>query len=337
MIGTYTNQRKMLDDVKENFREKGPQILQLLREITPEGQLDGEIPSELRDILDLLAHLDRPLAGVDFKLYTAEELREIRSGLSDVIEKIHLLLYKYYKNDQRLHFEVMHVISMANNAIRDADERYKDLFVTGEVGGGDLGTLRNDTMNKKQKFSLQDGSASVDLSPSMFEGWMQIYKTPKAAIEAASRYEKLGKKARTDAEEREFGKLTRMASLAKDFSRSHRYMMEKNVFSGQDMDYAFALEKKEKAGLSDESLSGGKTSAAVYQSLILEQVFKGMKERDSGFINQNNIEENQDEEGSGGMAGSGYGELHQVEKRRDDQNCVCAEQSAGKPRQGGTL
>ena len=62
-IGTYTNQRKMLDDVKENFREKGPQILQLLREITPEGQLDGEIPSELRDILDLLAHLGRSLAG----------------------------------------------------------------------------------------------------------------------------------------------------------------------------------------------------------------------------------------------------------------------------------
>lgn len=51
-----------------------------------------------------------------------------------------------------------------------------------------------------------------------------------------------------------------------------------------DIDYAFVLEKKEKNGLSDESLSGGKTSAAVYQSLILEQVFKGMKERASGFI-----------------------------------------------------
>ncbi len=261
----------MLEDAKENFQEIGPQILDLLREITPEGQLDGEIPAELRDILDLLAHLDRPLESVGFKLYTPEELREIRSGLSDVIEKMHLLLYKYYKNDQRLHFEVMNVISIANNAIRDADERYEELFIDGKVGGGDLGTLRNDTMQKKQKFSLQDGSASVELSPSLFEGWMQIYKTPKAAIEAVSRYEKLNKKARTDAEEKEFGKLTRKYSLAKDFSRSHRYMMEKDKFSDQDMDYAFAMEKKEKDGLSDESLSGGKTSAAVYQSLILEQ------------------------------------------------------------------
>lgn len=133
------------------------------------------------------------------------------------------------------------------------------------------------------------------MSPSLFEGWLQIYKTPKAAIEAASRYERLDKKARTDAEEKEYGKLTRMLSLAKDFSRSHRYMMEKDKFSDQDIDYAFALEKKEKNGLSNESLSGGKTSAAVYQSLILEQVFKGMKERASGFISQNDIEENQDE------------------------------------------
>ena len=187
------------------------------------------------------------------------------------------------------------MISLANNAIRDADERYEDLFVSGEVGVGDLGTLRNDTMHKKQKFSLQDGSASAEMSPSLFEGWLQIYKTPKAAIEAASRYERLNKKARTDAEEKEYGKLTRMLSLAKDFSRSHRYMMEKDKFSDQDIDYAFALEKKEKNGLSDESLSGGKTSAAVYQSLIMEQVFKGMKERASGFISQNDIEENQDE------------------------------------------
>ena len=82
-----------------------------------------------------------------------------------------------------------------------------------------------------------------------------------------------------------------------DFSRSHRYMMEKDKFSDQDIDYAFALEKKEKDGLSDESLSGGKTSAAVYQSLILEQAFKGMKERVSGFINKNDIEENQDVDG----------------------------------------
>ena len=59
---------------------------------------------------------------------------------------------------------------------------------------------------------------------------------------------------------------------------------DNDEFSDQDIDYAFALEKKEKNGLSDESPSGGKTSAAVYQSLILEQVFKGMKERDSGFI-----------------------------------------------------
>ena len=77
----------MLDDVKDNFHDLGPQILELLRQITPEGQLDGPIPGELRDILDLLEHLDRPLAAVGFKLYTPEELREIRSGLSDVIEK----------------------------------------------------------------------------------------------------------------------------------------------------------------------------------------------------------------------------------------------------------
>ena len=152
-------------------------------------------------------------------------------------------------------------------------------------------------MNKKQKFSLEDGTASVEMSASMLEGWIQVCKTPKAAIESAAKYYKLKRSGqKTDEERKEFAKLERIYDLVKDFSSSHRYLLEKEDFSQQDMDYIFALDKKEKTGLSNESLSGGKTSSAVYQSLLLEQVFKGMKERAGAFMEQNHIEETGDED-----------------------------------------
>ena len=69
-------------------------------------------------------------------------------------------------------------------------------------------------------------------------------------------------------------------------------MLERDEYSQQDMDYAFALEKKEKQVFSDDFLSDGKTSAAVYQSLFLEKIFEGMKERAENFINEQHISEN---------------------------------------------
>ena len=295
-IGSMPLKNSLMDDAQEKLPQLGLNIMQKLLEITPEGQLNGQIPGELKDIIVLLGDLGRPLKDFEPKLFNEDELRHYRTELSDLIDKMHLLLYKYYKNDRRIHFDVMKVIELATSAINDADERYNQYLQDNEIGGGDLGTLRNDMMNKKQTFSTADGTASVELTPSMLEGWIQIYKTPEAAIRAAARFHELGsKRLDTEAKEKEFNKMERMNQLAQDFSSSHRYMLEKGEFSRQDMDYAFALEKKERKGLSNEIIAGSKTSGAVYQSLILEEVFKGMKERVSAFMAENHIEEGRNE------------------------------------------
>ncbi len=295
-VGVMTKSTNTMDDAKEKMPGLGAKLLEKIRSITPQEQLEGDIPEELRGILDLLEHMDRPLEDIEAKLYTEDELRQIRTKMSDLIGKMNLLLYKYFKNDHRIHFDVMKIIELAAGAMDDADYRYRLYMEDNEIGGGDLGTLRNDMMNKKQKFSMRNGSESVEMTPSQLEGWMQIYKSTDEAIRKAARFKSLERNGRASAEEiKEYQRLTRMNELANDFSRSHRYMLEKEHFSRQDMDYAFALEKRERNGLTDESLAGGKTSGAVYQSLILEEVFNGMKERVSSFMTKNHIEENKDD------------------------------------------
>ncbi len=115
-------------------------------------------------------------------------------------------------------------------------------------------------------------------------------------MEKLSRWNELSHRAHTEEEESEFQKLSRIDALAKDFAKSHRYMLDKDEYSQQDMDYAFALEKKEKdTHLNlNEKFSATGTSSSVYQSLFLETVFKGMKERASAFIAKNNINRSTD-------------------------------------------
>ena len=84
----------------------------------------------------------------------------------------------------------------------------------------------------------------------------------------------------TDAEKKEFGKLNRIRTLAGDFDRSHRYMLEKDRYSQQDIDYAFDLQKKEKDGAQSPQMSENHLFASnIYQSLFFEKIFGGMKER----------------------------------------------------------
>ena len=295
-VGSMSKATSSMDDAQDKLPGLGAELLEKIRGFTPQDQLEGDIPKELRGILDLLEHMDRPVEDIEFGImYTEDRLRKVRAKMTDLIDKMNLLLYKYFRNDRRIHFDVMKIIDLATGAIDDADYKYMMYMEDNEIGGGDLGTIRNDTMVKKQKFTTRDGSTSVELTPSQLEGWMQIYKSADEAIRKAARFRYLGTHLATEEAQKEYQKMTRINELANDFSRSHRYMLEKDKFSRQDMDYAFALEKKERNGLHDENLAGGKTSGAVYQSLILEEVFTGMKERVSSFMTKNHIEENKDD------------------------------------------
>ena len=63
----------------------------------------------------------------------------------------------------------------------------------------------------------------------------------------------------TLAEAKELKTLERLEDPALDFDRSHNYMLDKNSYKQQDIDYAFQLHNKETNGLqkADEVGPGG--------------------------------------------------------------------------------
>lgn len=117
------------------------------------------------------------------------------------------------------------------------------------------------------------------------------------ALEKHYRYEELKNKRQTGRatpeELKEYQTLSRVRDLTLDFERSHRYMMNREKYSQQDVDYAFSLEKKERQGdfssdifeqnWNDPTMATMKnpnaSASATYQMLIMKGVFGGMKDR----------------------------------------------------------
>ena len=162
-------------------------------------------------------------------------------------------------------------------------------------GVGNIFDLQNNFGKKGYNFSFNGNT--LELTASEYEAWLQIYQTPQKALENFSRYlilkEKYDSDEINDAEEKEYEKLDRINDLASDFDRSHRYMLTKEKYNQQDVDYAFSLAKKERAGevvsdmfeqeWNDPTMAKMKNPSAsasgTYQMLIMKGVFGGMKDR----------------------------------------------------------
>ena len=111
------------------------------------------------------------------------------------------------------------------------------------------------------------------MTPSLYEAYLQIYKTPREAVKNHARYVELKDKQAdgtklSAAETKEFAKLNRIRTLAGDFDRSHRYMLEKEIYSQQDIDYAYGLKSKERNDARGPQISEEKLYASdIYKSL----------------------------------------------------------------------
>ena len=144
------------------------------------------------------------------------------------------------------------MINLANHGIKAIDEIYESAASNNR--DDDIETLTNDFSRKTYSFDFSNENGedrTVRMTPSRYEAWIQICKTPEAALRKYSRYQDLsdrynGHVKLTKEEMKELNTLNRLNDLAKDFERSHRYMLEKGKFSQQDVDYVFSLEKKER-------------------------------------------------------------------------------------------
>ena len=288
MEDTMEDTREKLWNTRKILQTGGLEIRKNLEEIIPAGSVDtGSLPEEYGKITGILEDLGEPISvftlSMDPETFSRQDIRKMRSDLSEYIVLLNKLLYKYYENDKRLQKPVLNMISHLNEAILRLDYAYATVSDDILLGSGDLGSLRQE-MNHAG-YSISAGGKEVVMSPSLYEAYLQIFKTPEAAVKNYARYIELWKKDKdrirlSDPEKKELEKLQRVRGVALDFDRSHRYMLEKKNFSQQDIDYAFELHNKEINNARSPELTNDHLFASdIYQSLFLEKVFPGLKGR----------------------------------------------------------
>ena len=268
-------------------------IINLLQELSPDGQPYNENNTPgLKKVIDSVRNLNTPLILVlakdeDLINVPANMLIHARSGMAQKIKDLNTLLFKYYKNDKRLHEPVLYTISIIRHFITRLDKSYQIQLSEEEKNrrDEDLGDIRNKFSKGNYGFQVSDMMAAT-MSPSRYEAYLQIYKTPKAVFAAINKYLELENSDRDADEEREFNKLKRVNDLVDTFEKSHRYMLEKGSYSQQDVDYAFSLEKKEQhtegeddATLQNQIYQQSETASSIYKLLIMKKIFGGMKGR----------------------------------------------------------
>ena len=240
----------------------------------------------------------------------SDDLRKAREDLSKYISEVSILQMNYLKNDERFHNQLLNLISLLNYAVNYVDDLYTD-----SIRGGDKQDKVTDIRENitHSTITMKAGEAEADFLPTHYESYIQIYKTPEKAVKAYSRYKFLKEKKErsgkwtedffakaghkfqnffsaedaegfTVPEAREFKKLQKMETLALEFDKSHNYMIEKEAYSQQDVDYAFRLQKKEQNGVDMQdpetykAVNQYKTAGGIYITLFMDQIFKDMKE-----------------------------------------------------------
>lgn len=310
-----------MDDVKIQLPKKVTRLRQVLENITPDGGLtDEKMSAEFKNVIDSLkadkiqtALESMPMEEDELNQTKQTDLIRYRSVFTNIVDNCNTLLFKYYHNDKRVQENVLEIFDWASHGIRNIDEAYANTSNKDnedpEKGLENL-KINFSKQNYKINYSDNDGvTHTVIMTPSHYESYLQIYKTPEKAIKNFARYAKLYSQywnhhafGKNDPRFREFEKLERIDQLADDFDKSHKYMLDKAEYSQEDIDYAFSLYKKEdQRGLTfyqmnkngrnnpynNAPVDHSQASASnVYQMLILKTIFGDMKTRfDQHFKN----------------------------------------------------
>ncbi len=203
---------------------------------------------------------------------------------------------KYYQtvfgSDSRINKEVIEFLSTMQIALYVLDLIYQKQTKSADTG--DLGTLREEMIVRGRKITV--GNIEVTMTPIHYESYLQIYKTPKAAVKSYHRFLELKKerveagvssdenpKKWNDKKSSEWEKLERNEELAIAFSKSRRQMLNLDSFSQADIDYAFRLRTKEMRGRDEDEAKGemytSSASASItYMSLFFNKIFGGIQD-----------------------------------------------------------
>ncbi len=278
---------------------QGQKLKELIdNQMIPEARRSNkEIPAELENIIETLPQLGDALGVMtdkDSRKLTFAVLM-IRDSFSKNIRLLNRLYFQYFKGDKRLHEPVMRLISVLNYGISLMDGYYRQSSIDYADNDFDLGDFpKKINYDNEVKF----GDKSIEISPSFYEAYLQIYKTPEKAVNAYHHHiglinrekelsEKKKKGSLSSREKKELSKAKRMYGLAAEFDKAHRYMTDKENYNQQDVDYAFMLYDRERLGNVQGSMLEDNTAGNTYLALILKKIFGGMRERFKTYLAQN--------------------------------------------------
>ncbi len=289
--------------VETQLMETGNALQMAILQLLPEEiqyQANEERPRNIQEFLEASAfpcnaygdlimtfnsrrnELGENAASEDLEDYVSfDEIKEAYTRLQKYQADISKGFLQTFQGDTRLESKVMDLLSVISIAYQDINGFYQRKYRKTQKQSADLGDIRGEML---RLFKLKTGDTAINISPTRYEAYLAIYKSPAAAIEAYARLQEL-KKAKTDEtitddEEKELDKLEEINSTADDFVASHDYLLQKDNYSQQDLDYIFKLKAREKRGLEGKNLetfSQGNSAAGIYQALVMDKIFGGIK------------------------------------------------------------
>ncbi len=228
-----------------------------------------------------------------YELLTPKQVKDAHAGISDEMAEISKQYQTALGSDHRVNTEVMNLLSTMQIALRMLDKLYKEQDKSS--ARGDLGTLRENMTALAYTVKVGD-NLEVMMTPTHYESYLQIYKTPEAAVRAYQRFRELqverdghdsnlktwkNPKKWSSKKLDEWNRLSRNEELARQYDQSHRDMLNKDGFPQADIDYAFRLRKMEQSGnvkATGDMYSDYASAAMTYIAIFFEKIFGGMRD-----------------------------------------------------------
>ena len=172
----------------------------------------------------------------------------------------------------------MQYLSILEMSIYYLDSLYADTL-SGERINGRLENTYDQMYFARTKVVI--GDDITEITPSWYEAYLQVYKNPAEAVKNFKKYMELSgikKEDRSKTQNEQLTPLERKHNLAKDYYRAHMYLLEKDKYSQQDINYIYnlaVLEKKGNASVGSDNDSSSSASR-IYKKLLLSNGFGDM-------------------------------------------------------------
>ncbi len=283
--------KKDLDRVvkKENFATAPEDVKKFYNLLYEGGGAKDAITELVNKFGEKATELHLPIETTNmYEVLKGQDFIETRAKVKAGLDEIGTIYDKYFGIDERLNQKMMNLISMYQIALTIIDTQYEKFVQTGGYAeeDKDFGEAA-ERLNTKREVKLSRKEFSNEVTPSFLEGLSQACGGDVTkGLESHFRFNELNikkdelkqeGKELSNSEKNELKKLTLIDTLAKEYEKSHRYMLEKNEYDRQDMDYAMRLRiKEEDSDISGEGITDY-SAGTTYMFLIIQSIFGGLK------------------------------------------------------------